>query len=70
MEKKTAAVSDRTVTASDIMPPLPDASAPTLSAEDRLVVLLASAAQEGGRLSPEAWRRASDALEEVFAPQA
>ena len=70
MEKKTAVVSDRTVTASDIMPPLPEASAPALSAEDRLVVLLASAAQEGGCLSPDAWRRASDALEEVFAPQA
>lgn len=56
------------VTAADIMPDLPDASAPELSAEDRLVVLLASAAQEGGRLSPEAWRRASKALADVFSP--
>lgn len=69
MEKKTAEYHDLLVTGSDIMPPLPDGSAPELSAEDRLVVLLASAAQEGGRLSPEAWRRASDALEEVFAPE-
>ena len=56
------------VTAADIMPELPDASAPELSAEDRLVILLASAAQEGGRLSPDAWRRASKALADVFSP--
>ncbi|WP_418764180.1 dynamin family protein [Mailhella sp.] len=61
---------DAVVTASDIMPKLPDASLPELSAEDRLVVLLASAAQDNGRLSPEAWRRASDALTAVFAPDA
>lgn len=55
-------------TPSAIMPELPAGSAPELSAEDRLVVLLASAAQEGGRLSPSAWKKASDAFAEVFAP--
>ncbi len=55
-------------TPSAIMPELPAASAPELSAEDRLVVLLASAAQEGGRLSPSAWKKASDAFTEVFSP--
>ena len=57
------------VTASDIMPPLPDSAPPELSAEDRLVILLASAAQEGGRLSPGAWQKASAALVRVFAPE-
>lgn len=47
----------------DIMPDLPDPSTPELTAEDRLAVLLASAAQEGGRLSPAAWKKASAALE-------
>lgn len=70
MEKNLADEHDTVVTASDIMPELPDASPPELSAEDRLVVLLASAAQEGGRLSPLAWRTASEALVDVFAPQA
>jgi len=56
------------VKASDIMPDLPDSSAPALSAEDRLVVLLASAAQAGGRLTPEAWKKASEALSSVFSP--
>ena len=49
------------VTASCIMPELPDAGMPELSSEDRLIVLLASAAQEGGRLSPESWKLATDA---------
>ena len=55
-------------TPSSIMPELPSSSAPELSAEDRLVVLLASAAQEGGRLSPSAWKKASDAFADVFSP--
>ncbi|MBR6625908.1 MAG: dynamin family protein, partial [Mailhella sp.] len=55
-------------TPSAIMPELPSSSAPELSAEDRLVVLLASAAQEGGRLSPSAWKKASDAFVDVFSP--
>ncbi len=50
------------------MPALPDGSPPELSPRDRLVILLASAAQPGGRLSAEAWKRASDALEAVFGP--
>ena len=50
------------------MPELPDVSAPELTAEDRLVVLLASAAQHGGRLSPSSWKLASDAFSDVFAP--
>ncbi len=54
---------------SSIMPDLPEATAPELTAEDRLVVLLASAAQEGGRLSPSAWKKASDALADVFGPE-
>ena len=53
---------------SAIMPELPDSSAPELNAEDRLVILLASAAQEGGRLSPAAWKKASDAFTDIFAP--
>ena len=70
MEKKIEKRGDLVVTASDIMPELPDAAPPKLSAEDRLVVLLASAAQEGGRLRPEAWQKASEALAAVFAPKA
>ena len=54
---------------SSIMPPMPETPAPELTAEDRLVILLASAAQEGGRLSPSAWKKASDAFAEVFAPR-
>ena len=62
MERRIDAVpSPAPGTPSAIMPELPVASAPELSAEDRLVVLLASAAQEGGRLSPSAWKKASDA---------
>ena len=57
------------VKASDIMPPLPDSAPPELSAEDRLVILLASAAQEGGRLSPAAWQRASEGLVAAFGPE-
>ena len=54
---------------SAIMPDLPETAVPELTAEDRLVVLLASAAQAGGRLSPSAWKKASDALIEVFGPE-
>ena len=57
------------VTASCIMPELPDAGMPELSSEDRLIVLLASAAQEGGRLSPESWKLATDAFITVFSPE-
>ena len=49
---------------SSIMPHVADSPALELSAEDRLVILLASAAQEGGRLSPSAWKKASDAFAE------
>ena len=69
MEKNIEEQGGMRVTASDIMPKLPDAAPPELSTEDRLVVLLASAAQEGGRLRPEAWRIASEALVAVFAPE-
>lgn len=48
------------------MPKLPEAGPPELKAEDRLLLLLASAAQSGGRLSPEAWKRALDILEASF----
>lgn len=56
------------VTASCIMPELPDVGMPELSSEDRLIVLLASAAQEGGRLSPESWKLATDAFIAAFSP--
>lgn len=52
--------------ASAIMPELPDSSAPELTSEDRLAVFLASAAQNGGRLTPSAWKHASDLLHAVF----
>ena len=69
MERRIDAVaSPEPGTPSAIMPELPASSAPAPSAEDRLVVLLASAAQEGGRLSPSAWKTASDAFAEVFSP--
>ena len=57
--KRTAGASKGGDEPSAIMPELPDSSAPELNAEDRLVILLASAAQEGGRLSPAAWKKAS-----------
>lgn len=49
------------------MPELPDSSSPELRAEDRLVILLASAAQAGGRLSPAAWKKVTDILTALFA---
>jgi len=67
--KRTAGASKGGDEPSAIMPELPDSSAPELNAEDRLVILLASAAQEGGRLSPAAWKKASEAFAEVFAPR-
>ena len=71
MENTVSEEKDMTaVPAADIMPTLPDASVPKLTAEDRLVVLLASAAQGRGRLSPEGWKKASEVLESVFAPDA
>ncbi|MBR3880902.1 MAG: dynamin family protein [Mailhella sp.] len=51
---------------SSFMPELPDSSAPELRAEDRLVILLASAAQAEGRLSPVAWKKATDILTAIF----
>lgn len=53
---------------SSFMPELPDAAAPELSAEDRLVIFLASAAQARGRLTPSVWNRASETLKAAFAP--
>ncbi|HJD96279.1 hypothetical protein, partial [Mailhella massiliensis] len=67
MEKHTE-ITGPAVTAADIMPPLPGSAPPELSSEDRLVLLLASAAQEHGRLSAEAWSRASEAFSAVFSP--
>lgn len=67
MEKHTDTI-DLAVTAADIMPPLPDSAPPELSSEDRLVLLLASAAQDRGRLSAGAWSRASEAFFAVFSP--
>jgi len=55
---------------SSFMPELPDSSAPELRAEDRLVILLASAAQAGGRLSPAAWKKATDTLTAIFSGDA
>lgn len=68
MEKNLDAEHGMVVTASRIMPDLPDAAVPELSVQDSLVVLLASAAQEGGRLSPESWRLATDAFAATFSP--
>ena len=69
MEKNLDDNGGMSATALRIMPELPGAEAPQLSAEDRLIVLLASAAQEGGRLSPEAWKKAADAFVAVFSPE-
>ncbi len=67
MERETDNASSASlITASAIMPALPEESSPELSSKDRLILFLASAAQAGGRLSPEAWKRASDAFEFVF----
>jgi len=54
---------------SSILDSLSDIPSPELGPDDRLVVLLASAAQEGGRLSPASWRTASDIFSDVFAPR-
>lgn len=67
MEKHLETI-EPAVTAADIMPQLPGSEPPGLSSEDRLILLLASAAQERGRLSAEAWSRASEAFFAVFAP--
>ncbi len=54
---------------SSILDSLPDSPSPELGPDDRLVVLLASAAQEGGRLSPASWKKASDVFSDVFSPR-
>ena len=60
---------DENSESSSILDSLPDSPSPELGPDDRLVVLLASAAQEGGRLSPASWKKASDIFSDVFAPR-
>ncbi|MGN1038822.1 MAG: dynamin family protein, partial [Mailhella sp.] len=57
------------VTASLIMPDLPDTSLPGTPAESRLILFLASAAQSEGFLSAEAWKKASEAFADVFSSE-
>ncbi|MBR4423943.1 MAG: dynamin family protein [Mailhella sp.] len=52
--------------AADILPGLVSLDPLRLSGEDRLLVLLASAAHFDGRLSPAAWQAATRLLHEVF----
>lgn len=66
MERKSENASTPLVTASMIMPALPERGFPEPLSKDRLIIFLASAAQAGGRLSPEAWKKASETLETVF----
>ena len=52
--------------AADILPGLVSLDPLRLSGEDRLLILLASAAHFDGRLSPAAWQAATRLLHEVF----
>ncbi|MBP3729905.1 MAG: dynamin family protein, partial [Mailhella sp.] len=60
---------DQAAASAAILPDLNNLDPLLLGAEDRLLILLASAAHFDGKISPEAWRVATGILHEVFDPE-